>query len=360
MPPLPNTFDDETAQLIAAAHRSSKDIAEFQIPRLRSCTGPLTVQQTLAAELREDIDGFSRHVENLDIMVADQPSEKGRRELRHVVQELQETLVSLRKDSRAALLASKRLIDSQSQSRRDELLRSNAVTEKRDPNEKITEDTLMKANNDVTEALRRTVNLMQGELERSVLSTQMLESSSASLRSTSSTHDTLTNLMGTSKQLITALEKADWLDRLLIFSALGFFVLVVLFIIKQRLVDRGLRIAFWWTRFLPSGSDPSLDVMEKGSDEFESVVASTSSVVASVTSAASVAAASVTSVIAAVSSSAVPTASTSDDAADVTLDAETTDETSASDLKPTPAVPEAVEEVALVVTTATDHPHIEL
>lgn len=34
----------------------------------------------------------------------------------------------------------------------------------------------MKANNDVTEALRRTVNLMQGELERSVLSTQMLGS----------------------------------------------------------------------------------------------------------------------------------------------------------------------------------------
>lgn len=34
----------------------------------------------------------------------------------------------------------------------------------------------MKANTDVTEALRRTINLMQGELERSVLSTQMLGS----------------------------------------------------------------------------------------------------------------------------------------------------------------------------------------
>ena len=38
------------------------------------------------------------------------------------------------------------------------------------------EDALMKANNDVTEALQRTINLMQGELERSVLSTQMLGS----------------------------------------------------------------------------------------------------------------------------------------------------------------------------------------
>ena len=32
----------------------------------------------------------------------------------------------------------------------------------------------MKANNDVTEALQRTIVLMQGELEKSVLSTQLL------------------------------------------------------------------------------------------------------------------------------------------------------------------------------------------
>jgi protein transport protein SEC20 len=77
------------------------------------------------------------------------------------------------------------------------------------------------------------------------------EASTASLKATSSTHDILTGLLGTSKQLVTALEKADWLDRLLIFAALTFFVLVILFILKQRIVDRGLRIAFFWTRFLP-------------------------------------------------------------------------------------------------------------
>ncbi len=59
-------------------------------------------------------------------------------------------------------------------------------------------------------------------------------------------------MLGASKQLITALEKADWLDRILIFAGLAFFALVVLFILKQRIVDRGLRVAFWWTRLLPS------------------------------------------------------------------------------------------------------------
>lgn len=77
--------------------------------------------------------------------------------------------------------------------------------------------------------------------------------------------------MVTSKHLITALEKSDWLDRLLILAALLFFILVVLFILKQRIVDRGFRIMFWWTRFLPTSSRgiPTasreiVDAMEKG------------------------------------------------------------------------------------------------
>lgn len=38
------------------------------------------------------------------------------------------------------------------------------------------DDALMKASNDVTDALRRTLGLMQSELERSVLSHQILGS----------------------------------------------------------------------------------------------------------------------------------------------------------------------------------------
>lgn len=94
--------------------------------------------------------------------------------------------------------------------------------------------------------------------------------------------------MATSKHLITALEKSDWLDRLLVLAALAFFVLVVLFILKQRLVDRSLRIAFWWTRFLPASSSSSAaraaegvaDALEKGA-----VTASVTDVAAAVSTA---------------------------------------------------------------------------
>ena len=86
--------------------------------------------------------------------------------------------------------------------------------------------------------------------------------------------------MGTSKQLITALEKSDWLDRLLIITALVFFFLVVLFILKQRIVDRGLRIALWWTRFLPAG-DIDFDKLERGDGIINTASVIVSSVVAS-------------------------------------------------------------------------------
>ncbi|KAJ6588846.1 Sec20-domain-containing protein [Mycena capillaripes] len=285
MPPLPNTFDEETLQLIAGAQRHERDLAEFQIPRLRSCQGPLSLQQNLAAELREDIDTFARQIEALDVLVDDQRGSKNKRELRAIVDNLNDTLANLRREARAALLESRRAIDSLSKSHREELLSSSAVSEKRPSNEKVTDDALMAANDNVTEAMQRTMALMQGELERSVLSAQMLADSTATLRSTSNTHDTLTTVMDTSKQLITALEKTDWMDRVLIFSAFSFFILVVLFILKQRIFDRSMRIAFWWTRFIPDFSgDMQLLNMEKGS----ATALSTALVASSVASAASI------------------------------------------------------------------------
>ncbi|KAI0760180.1 Sec20-domain-containing protein [Fomes fomentarius] len=307
MPPIPSALDEETSSIIASLERRQKDILDFQLPRLRTCAGPLTLQQQYAAEVRDDLDVFARQLESLDVAVEDQRTERARRELRQVVAEFQASLARLRKDMRAAVLTSKRTIDAQQSSRREELLRSSAVREKQTLNEKVTEDALMKANNDVTEALQRTIGLMQGELERSVLSTQLLESSTAALKSTSSTHDVLDSLMTTSKHLITALEKSDWMDRMLIFAGLIFFVLVVLFILKQRLVDRGLRIALWWTRFIPDFSgDEALLAMEKGEASLTATASEVISTVSTVLATTSSVAASLASSIISLNSSDLP------------------------------------------------------
>ena len=63
MPPLPTTFDDATNASIASIQRRQNDLREFQLPRLRSCSESLTVQQQYAAELREDLEAITRLVE---------------------------------------------------------------------------------------------------------------------------------------------------------------------------------------------------------------------------------------------------------------------------------------------------------
>ncbi|EKM58156.1 uncharacterized protein PHACADRAFT_90155 [Phanerochaete carnosa HHB-10118-sp] len=132
MPPLPVNFDHTTKALIESLERRQKDIREFQIPRLRACKGPLTVQQQHAAEIREDVDVFAKQLEAYD-----QNGERSRKELRRVVDELEEALASMRKESRAALLASKRAIDASGTSNREELLRSSAVKEKQNLSEQV-------------------------------------------------------------------------------------------------------------------------------------------------------------------------------------------------------------------------------
>jgi protein transport protein SEC20 len=109
--PLPSNLPSETIQLISSAQRHQAHLFELQIPALRTCKGPLSLQQSLAAELREDIEAFSRQVEvrlcstsnskhsrivtrgkALDISVGDLRGDTSRRELGDVVNELKEAL----------------------------------------------------------------------------------------------------------------------------------------------------------------------------------------------------------------------------------------------------------------------------
>ncbi|KAG8933069.1 hypothetical protein FRC02_000169 [Tulasnella sp. 418] len=151
-------------------------LREYQLPRIRDCTGPLSLQQQFAGELREDIEFLATQTKALETLADDQETEKDRAKVLDWVEETNELIDQIRKDARAALLASKKKIDSLNKSYRDELLSPGVHATSSTPSEKGSlsgEDALMRANNDVTEALRRTTALMQQELERSVLTAQM-------------------------------------------------------------------------------------------------------------------------------------------------------------------------------------------
>ena len=63
MAPLPSLLDEKTTKTIASLERLQKDLSDFQIPRLRTFTGPLAQQQQFATELRDDLDLFGLQLE---------------------------------------------------------------------------------------------------------------------------------------------------------------------------------------------------------------------------------------------------------------------------------------------------------
>ncbi|CUA73399.1 hypothetical protein RSOLAG22IIIB_05291 [Rhizoctonia solani] len=259
MPPIASPLFIEAQTTHEGISRRLRDLNEFQIPRLRECKGPLTLQQQFAAELRDDTEAIAKRLEDFSTLAEDQERENERVQVGKWVSELFDELARLKSESRAALLASKRAIDNDARSRRDELLGSAALQEKRAAEaeahkQRATEDKLMAASDDVTEALRRTTRLMQQELERSVLSTQMLQESSKTLRSTTDVYTNLDNLMDVSQVLIKALQRADWMDRIIIGLSFGVFLLTMAYIVKSRVVDRAITVATLPLRLMGAGS----------------------------------------------------------------------------------------------------------
>lgn len=63
MAPIPSSLDTETINLIDNLQRRQKDLNDYQVPRLRDCKGPLSVQQKFAAELKEDLNAFGQQIE---------------------------------------------------------------------------------------------------------------------------------------------------------------------------------------------------------------------------------------------------------------------------------------------------------
>ncbi|CAG8534860.1 4936_t:CDS:2 [Ambispora gerdemannii] len=112
------------------------------------------------------------------------------------------------------------------------------------------DDSVLRATDDVTKTLQRTVQLMQQEIERSAYSAKSLEDSSRILKSTYNEFRGFTAVVRGSKQLITKLEQSDWTDRLLILFGLFVFILVVLYILKRRVLDVGIGWVTWITSWI--------------------------------------------------------------------------------------------------------------
>lgn len=122
----------------------------------------------------------------------------------------------------------------------------------------------MTASGDVTSALQRAVTLMSIELEKSSYSSQLLDESSLSIQQATLEYTSFTNLVSSSRKLIKSMERADFLDAIMLLLSFLFFVLCIAYIVKVRVWDRGIGIIAFFIRLGGLGTSKSAkDVKEK-------------------------------------------------------------------------------------------------
>lgn len=98
---------------------------------------------------------------------------------------------------------------------------------------------------------------------------------------TNNEYSTFTTLLSASKALITTLERADFLDRLILLAALAFFGLVCVYVFKRRVVDKGVRVATALGKVVARGGKGREEVVEE-------VLAVTTAIVSSLLSIATI------------------------------------------------------------------------
>ncbi|EGF98531.1 uncharacterized protein MELLADRAFT_118518 [Melampsora larici-populina 98AG31] len=245
--PLPSDLQSLIISILA----SLDHIESHLIPSIVSSTTSEDFD-TQASFGRDEFTYLDRKLDDAEVLGDECEDDNQCAQALDKIRELRERSARLRIKLRTTSLETKRKIASSSLiNSRSELLKQSTVTKQDRSRSSNPDEALMSASTDVAESLKSTLNLMKQELDRSVLSTQMLEQQTKTLNLTSNQYITFSDLLTTSRQLITSIQRADVLDRLILGAALAFFMLVCLYILKKRILDRGLSLISTVSRIKP-------------------------------------------------------------------------------------------------------------
>ncbi|SPC64951.1 uncharacterized protein UHOD_07928 [Ustilago sp. UG-2017b] len=235
----------------ASFRRYSQDVTNHQIPRLQTCKCA-SLLTDYEAELISSIDGLKRQVNDLKLAVDEAESEAERREIASLVLEVNQQLEEIRQSVRKALLAARRSIENArtAEARAGLQLAADSAKERTGGRGggSSSEDKLMTASQDVTDALRRTVSLMSSELEKSAMSSQLLEESSQTISSLSFQYGSLTTLMTNSAKMIKTMEREDLIGKGVVAASFLFFLACVGYIVYVRLISKGIGLVGFFFR----------------------------------------------------------------------------------------------------------------
>ncbi|EST08330.1 Sec20 [Kalmanozyma brasiliensis GHG001] len=234
----------------ASFQRYGQDVITHQIPRLQSCKSA-SLLTDYEAEIISSIDGLKRQVTDLKFAVDEAESDAERREIASLAASSSQQLEEIRQLTRKSLLAARRSIESArtADARAGlQLAADNAKERTGGRPGSSGEDKLMTASQDVTDALRRTVSLMSSELEKSAMSSQLLEESSQTLSSLSFQYGSLTTLMTNSAKMIKTMEREDLIGKGMVALSMLFFLGCVGWIVYVRLISKGIGLVGWMFR----------------------------------------------------------------------------------------------------------------
>ncbi|OMJ26226.1 hypothetical protein AYI70_g336 [Smittium culicis] len=153
-----------------------------------------------------------------------------------------EDLTKSRRDFRQAILQNKVNRSKKFSNERQALLSGAITPSEFRKNKARSQNKVVDAAQDATQALRDTAQLMNRELQVSVANVAALEESSRLLYKNKEQHENISQLLNLTKSLLTELEHADWVDRVLIILAFLVFSIVALNIFRKRI----------WFPFIPS------------------------------------------------------------------------------------------------------------
>ncbi|KAG0056929.1 hypothetical protein BGZ83_002869 [Gryganskiella cystojenkinii] len=219
------------------------------IGRLKTLTGAtLAVQQELASHAREESKAIESKIEDLRILADDQDRESDRTLILTMLEKIEDQFKQQQQSLRQAILSSKQAIDREAKSERELLLKGSksaielSEIRRRGASKGNSSEYMLNTSKEHNESLGRTLKLMQQEVERTAHSAKVIDESSKTLRATVGQYQTYDEVLKRGKNLITKLNQADWTDRLLIGFGLLVFSLVVMYILKKRIADRGISL----------------------------------------------------------------------------------------------------------------------
>ncbi|KAF2831291.1 Sec20 domain-containing protein [Ophiobolus disseminans] len=276
MPPLPATTQALTTRLITLSE-SNKAINQL-IQRLAKLdfqpgSQPVNsdegdVRLELSAEIHESLKGIEEDLELLRQEVEDvvgtsnntgrrrDSKAEGERSRLAVLQaRLTEDLRSSRSQYRKAQLAAKHNAD-RAKLKERELLFSNLQSGSSTPTSTYRQrkqaqglsegEVVAQASSDVTSALRRTHQLMQGELSRSRFAQETLEQSTAALSELGEKYSDLTTLLSNSRNLVSTLLKSTKSDTWYLETTFYILITTVVWLVFRRWLYGPITWFFIW------------------------------------------------------------------------------------------------------------------